>query len=547
MAAPTNWNCNNFGNSRNPCTGQTQFQQNQQFENLQGNHFSPRMPQQQTLQPFNPRFPPPGPGFVPNQSTRQSFSPGNTFVEMRLRNTSSQQLGHVYRGNLNSNDVADGSRYCSQIPAFFDTIPPPVGAGNEPHSQGRHSHLQHQPMNGEQRSMQNIQITNLQNDRNVIFQQNTSVIQNANVQKPTNFMTMEDRKAEDDQRWLQDWLQHRQSKTEYTLKKTPIKICEAQEKTRQMIVLLARLQKNKQILETVKHEDKSIWDQKLKEVLSIKNELESVQKELTSEENVRHLQAKVAQRKKKRERIKQNKKEQYELYEEEMANRERKHAEIDKAMQQLTEKQKLEKQEKDMQKEADEILSQVRKKLAEANKSIQVVNSLQKLRKLRTDRLERQGVLSMYESQGHGSTNRLMFEAKLSNMRELLNKQLDIYKAEEAALKVHLETEQEETREKEREKARLRMIERQKKERKKEEKILFGDQKDPVPGDPLYPFRQYYDAASQNLEALIAIRREWDGYLTRPELGSCIPDTWVVPVQPDSQVWASALENEQPT
>jgi hypothetical protein len=37
-----------------------------------------------------------------------------------------------------------------------------------------------------------------------------------------------------------------------------------------MIVLLARLQKNKQILETFKHEARAIWNQKLKEVLSIK-------------------------------------------------------------------------------------------------------------------------------------------------------------------------------------------------------------------------------------------------------------------------------------
>ncbi|XP_060567776.1 programmed cell death protein 7-like [Ruditapes philippinarum] len=225
-----------------------------------------------------------------------------------------------------------------------------------------------------------------------------------------------------------------------------------------------------------------------------------------------------------------------------MIARERKHAEIDKAMQQLIEKQKLEKQEKDMQKEADEILSQVRKKLTEANKSIQVINSMEKLRKLRTDRLERQGVLSMYESQGHSSTNKLMFEAKLSNMKDLLNKQLEIYKAEEAALKVHLETEQEETREKEREKTRLRRIERQKQERKKEENILFGSQKEPVPGDPIYPFRQYYDAANHSIDSLLAIRREWDSFLTSADIGSRIPDTWVIPEQPSSELWGSALK-----
>lgn len=49
-----------------------------------------------------------------------------------------------------------------------------------------------------------------------------------------------------------------------------LQICKTQDKTRQMIVLLARLQKNKQMLETLRDEDKSIWDQKLKEVQTMK-------------------------------------------------------------------------------------------------------------------------------------------------------------------------------------------------------------------------------------------------------------------------------------
>lgn len=56
----------------------------------------------------------------------------------------------------------------------------------------------------------------------------------------------------------------------YVALKIHLQICEAQDKTRDMMVLLAKLQKNKQILETVQHEDRSIWEQKLKEVLAIK-------------------------------------------------------------------------------------------------------------------------------------------------------------------------------------------------------------------------------------------------------------------------------------
>jgi len=37
-----------------------------------------------------------------------------------------------------------------------------------------------------------------------------------------------------------------------------------------MLVMLAKLQKNKQLLETMQHEDSTIWEQKLKEVKKLK-------------------------------------------------------------------------------------------------------------------------------------------------------------------------------------------------------------------------------------------------------------------------------------
>lgn len=46
----------------------------------------------------------------------------------------------------------------------------------------------------------------------------------------------------------------------------------------------------------------------------------------------------------------------------------------------------------------------------------------------------------MYESQGGSSARKLMFEAKLSNVVDLLNKQMTTYKAEESTLKVEFFT-----------------------------------------------------------------------------------------------------------
>ena len=41
-------------------------------------------------------------------------------------------------------------------------------------------------------------------------------------------------------------------------------------KTRQMLVLIAKLQKQRQILETLRNEDKAIWEQKVIEIEKVK-------------------------------------------------------------------------------------------------------------------------------------------------------------------------------------------------------------------------------------------------------------------------------------
>ena len=50
------------------------------------------------------------------------------------------------------------------------------------------------------------------------------------------------------------------------------------------------------------------------------------------------------------------------------------------------------------------------------------------------------GILSMYEGHGDSRTKSLMFEKKITDMTQLLNRQLEIYKAEEDTLKVKCHT-----------------------------------------------------------------------------------------------------------
>ena len=47
-------------------------------------------------------------------------------------------------------------------------------------------------------------------------------------------------------------------------------LSEVQMKTRQMLVLIAKLQKQRQILETLRNEDKAIWEQKVIEIEKVK-------------------------------------------------------------------------------------------------------------------------------------------------------------------------------------------------------------------------------------------------------------------------------------
>lgn len=240
--------------------------------------------------------------------------------------------------------------------------------------------------------------------------------------------------------------------------------------------------------------------------------------------------------------MKQRRQEAYETRLLELSQRAEKHAQIDKEMQRIVEKQKEAKQEAEMQKEGDEILSQVRKKITEANRTVQLLDNVHKLRKLRRDRLERQGVLGMCEPAGSASS--LMFEARMDSMKSLLQKQLDTYHAEESALKVILEREQEESREKEREKVKKQLMEKQKAQKRKEDIMLFGKQKIPQMDDPLFPFWQYYHQAENSLESLVSIRHDWDMCLVLPGTSgsSTIPEGWVLPTQPTSDPWASAIQ-----
>ncbi|WAR00127.1 PDCD7-like protein [Mya arenaria] len=456
------------------------------------------------------RFSNPGPHNDNNQNVRHRFGPpiapftGHN-VNINIRIPPPRDFNH--QPHLGNNFQNQGNVYQSQP------------QGNQPHFHNTN------PMN--QAGSQPVpRLPVPQNFRDDIGPRLQTSIQNFDDKLfPFNQVVIDENKDKhDDQIWINN----------------------AQKKTREMIVLLARLQKQKSMLETMKNEDASIWDQKMKELLNIKTEVEKLQTEMTDGEKLKTLHKKINKRRKKRARVKRLRQQVREECQAELSAREEKHALIDKQMHQIVEKQRAQKQEQDMQKEADVILGQVRRKLTEASRAQQLLDGLQKLRKLRSDRLDRQGVLgSVAGGQGGSEARKLLFDNKMSTLSDLLTSRLKTYKAEESTLQVLLEQEQQETREKEEERAQQRLHDKHVRQRAREDVMVFGDHRRAQPGDPIYSFQQFYESASSSVEALISIRSDWDMYLATPGTpgASCIPDHWVLPPEPSSQAWTRTLDN----
>ncbi|XP_009563397.2 programmed cell death protein 7 [Cuculus canorus] len=248
------------------------------------------------------------------------------------------------------------------------------------------------------------------------------------------------------------------------------------------------------------------------------------------------LRGRAERARKRRLRLQRRKREREAAREEEAARAAEREAEIDrwraKRIQEVEEKHR----EQELKAAADSVLSEVRKKQADTKRMMDILRALEKLRKLRKEAAGRKGVCPPPSADEE-------FETQVESLKSLLKNRTELYEAEERALRVMLEGEQEEERKREMEK-------KQKKEREKllQQKLeidskLFGDPDEFPLAHLLQPFREYYLQAEHSVAALIQIRHEWDRYLVpadHPE-GSCIPPGWVLPSLPTNDTWATAV------
>uniref|UniRef100_A0A8B9TFX0 Programmed cell death 7 n=1 Tax=Anas platyrhynchos TaxID=8839 RepID=A0A8B9TFX0_ANAPL len=207
-------------------------------------------------------------------------------------------------------------------------------------------------------------------------------------------------------------------------------------------------------------------------------------------------------------------------------------AEIDrwraKCIQEVEEKNR----ERELKAAADSVLSEVRKKQADTKRMMDILRALEKLRKLR-----KEAVFVQPPSADEA------FESQVESLKTLLKNRTELYEAEERALRVMLEGEQEEERKREMEKKQKKEREKLLQQKREIDSKLFGDPDEFPLADLLQPFREYYLQAEHSVAALIQIRHEWDQYLVpadHPE-GSCIPPGWVLPSLPTNDTWATAV------
>ncbi|MED6237149.1 hypothetical protein ATANTOWER_019792 [Ataeniobius toweri] len=298
--------------------------------------------------------------------------------------------------------------------------------------------------------------------------------------------------------------------------------------------LVSRLQELCHTLQHKLHSD-SGWSESYRMASDVKRELEAEVIQLTDYQSLDKLKVKVARISKRRARHLWTKMElqmEKKLAEELSSEKE---ASIDKwrmrQIQQVEEKKK----EQELKLSADSVLCEVRKKQGDVKRMQEIMRSLEKLRRLRKEAALRKGIATELQCEE-------VFSSQLEQLRSVMKIRTELYSAEEKALKVMLEGEQQEERRREQERRVKKERERQLERKRRVDSMLFGDE---LPAEcVLQPFTEYYSQAEHSLQALIQIRRDWDSFLVAADHpdGSSVPQSWVLPDFPSDQNWASALQ-----
>ncbi|OXB77658.1 UNVERIFIED_CONTAM: hypothetical protein H355_002967 [Colinus virginianus] len=225
------------------------------------------------------------------------------------------------------------------------------------------------------------------------------------------------------------------------------------------------------------------WERERAEAEELLEELRETVRPLRDPGYLRELGRKAEKARKRRERLQRRKREARAAEEEEAARAAEREAEIDrwraKRIQEVEEKNR----ERELKAAADSVLSEVRKKQADTKRMVDILGALEKLRKLRKEAAARKGVCPPPSADE-------AFENQVESLRALLKNRTELYEAEERALRVMLEGEQEEERKREMEKKQKKEREKLLQQKREIDSKLFGDPgKSHVPYFAIYCFQ----------------------------------------------------------
>ncbi|CAE1271897.1 Programmed cell death protein 7 [Acanthosepion pharaonis] len=359
------------------------------------------------------------------------------------------------------------------------------------------------------------------------------------VVKETDKDAAVDIQKQEDQSWInQRFLCRKRCLPQSTTKKEEsITISEAQKLIREMFILAAQLQQQTQNLELITATaSKDEWLKEVKKTEAMKEQLEQFRHKVDNQDLMAQLEKKVKKRQKDRERLKRSQSRRYQEKQEALARRNELHSQIDEWLNAISQKEIQLKKDKEMKICVDSVLSEVRKKKSDVSKMLELIKVLSKLRKVRKENVAKKGLYTLFHCDQK-------FEEDIPRLQRMLNRQMEIYEAEQRTLMVMLECEQEETKERERAHSHKVQAEIEKREQKREQQLLFG-KRTIDDDDPIYPFMKFYSQAEYSWEAFIQIRRDWDSYLVPENTpgASRIPNSWVMPPEPSDAIWAKFLE-----
>lgn len=445
--------------------------------------------------PFDPSRPPPGPFEPPQHNEIPPSWPQNQWNQPELN----------FRGQFTPNQHQ-----------FPNSAPPPYQSNIRPDNSA-HMYTSNR---------QNYSFTD-QSDRSWLDD-------NQNNSKNT-ASDEESKQRMRDEQWIQSVLLSKISKScEPKQTESNPSISQFKEKLYGTVKMLSELNNVcKMLKDNLENED--VWTDRLAKAAELQNNIQESLTELKDPDCVSGIKRKLLQINKKRARMRRRKIEQKEEKQEEEARRAEREALVDKWQMKRIQEVEEKNREKELKLAADAVLSEVRKKQADSKRMLDILKSLEKLRKLRKEAASRKGMFP-------GKASDDIFEGHLERLRSLIRKRTAVYAAEEKALRVMLEGEQEEERKRDREKRLKKEKEKLMQKKREVDAMLFGAEL--PPGHPLTPFHDYYTQAERSLPALIQIRREWDQFLVSVEHpdGTSVPQGWVLPDQPADDIWATALE-----